>query len=360
MRKILIFLLLLPSLLIAEVSYDEKLDYIYSIRLNDINKAKNLLVTLEAEYPRFSETQKARYLNLRAHSELIRGQYKNAMHYIKQVLKETDNINYRYRARSLRTVIFSKTGSYQKSFIEMYDLLDGLDKLDDVQLKQDILQNALVEHVQANILDKSQDLVRRNLAFSRKFKDNDGFCNAFYESSLVEKHLNNFEQSQFELDKALPYCEKAQSKLQLLAIKVQRALLEKEKGNLNESKKALEAIYPELVTFSWQLMLMDVQIEMADLYLQLNELAKVEPLVLAAYEFSQNNKDLRKLKKSSMVLARFYRLKDDFEKSNFYSQQYQSAAIELSNQLEKRRIGYYQAMNIRKQQQSIRKVVLQQ
>ncbi|WP_251358726.1 hypothetical protein [Kangiella sp. TOML190] len=330
-----------------ESSYQEKLDYIYSIRLNDINEAKRQLAELAQELNNLSKPQRTQFYNLRAHSELIRGNIQESLGYSRKAESLANKYDFVARAKSLQVVALASSGNYQKSFIELYEILDRIDEIESAELKQSILQNALSQHTNAGIFDKSQELIRMILAQAKRNNSDYYNCFGFLELALLNLTLGNHKQVQFDIDSATTECRKAQNNMAYLTLDVYRAKLSNETGKTAEAKRIYEQQYPKLKTFGWKSMLVDAQIAMAEIYLELKELEKIEPLALAAYNYAKEVNNIREVRDSSLVLSQYFtEIKDD-DKAGFYKNKYLEAANELNTQLQKKRIAYYQAMNYR-------------
>ncbi len=355
MKKIaqLIFALSLSlsSASLCSQTYQEQLDYIKSISSQDIAKAKVLLESLESELEKFNDREKGHYYYLRAHSDSMRGFYQEAWESAKKVSDYSNDKDLTARTDSLKVLILSHQGKFQQSFMLTYQLLDGLEQLTSNDLKMDILLDAVTLHTYSEILDKAQDLALRSMAFINKEKLTQHKCNLSVEMGLLNIRLKKYQKSLDYFEQAESECSEKTQASWLLIVKTQKAKLLMLNDQHELAEQSYLKVFDELVSFGWNGLLVDTQIRMAELYLQMEAFDKIETYALPAYQSAKKNNQLNDLSDMSLVLTRLYEESGDQKKAEEFRREYIKSSNELKSLLQKRRLAYYQAMNIRKELQ---------
>lgn len=339
----LLFIMLTLSAVNAK-EYLAELNYIYSIRQNDVHAAKQHLDKLEKEYNRFTEFEKAKFTNLRAHSEAMYGNFQKSLEFSKKVPSITKNYDLRARAKSLETLVLAFVGNYQESFLGIYNLIDNLEKIKDQEVAQGVMQNALGLHVSARILDKAQELARQAIALAKRNNNKFYECHGNLELAQLSIELKQYNQAKADIKYAKSICKYLESPLQKLVIDAESAHILQGTLELKKALKSYLLVYDQVKSYGWRLMLLDSEVHLSEILLDLKEYDRVEKYALSAYEFSKESNTLDESSKICKILARFYKETNNPTKAKFYRDEYYRAAEELNGQLQRKRIAYYQAM----------------
>ncbi|MRX28083.1 hypothetical protein [Kangiella sp. HZ709] len=332
-------------------TYQEQLDYIKSISTHDISKAKALLESLEPKLEKFSTKEKALYYYLQAHSYSIRGFYQEAWELAEKVSDHSNDKDLAARTESLKVSILSHQGKFQQSFMTTYQLLDGLEQLTSNELKMDILLDAVTLHTYSEILDKAQDLALRSMAFINKEKLIKHKCNLSVEMGLLNIRLKKYQKAADYFEQAESECSDKTQASWLLIVKTQKAKILMLNERHEMAEQSYLKVFDELVSFGWSGLLVDTQIRIAELYLKMEAFDKIEAYALPAYQSAKKNNQLNDLSDVSFVLTRFYEESGEHKKAQEFRRVYIKSSNELKSLLQKRRLAYYQAMNIRKELQ---------
>lgn len=349
MRVLLIYVLI-SKIFFLEVnaeSYTAELAYIHSIRLDEAPKAKEHLDKLEKEYFNLTEIEKAKYLNLRAHSEAMLGNFNKSLEYSKKVPLVTSNYDSQAQAKSLEVRVLELTGKYQESFMGLYRLLDDLHKVDDVNLKQDILLNALSLHITTNIFDKAQELAQQSLALAKRYDNHFYECHALLQLTHINTELGQLSLAGGNVRHAKATCKNEKSKLIDYVILARESHIKQEKGDLDEALSGYLSIFNGITGFGWHVMMLDSQVHLSQILLDLKEYDKILQYALPAYDYSMKFSMHESIAEISKVLAGYYKQDKDLDKAYSFRDEYYKAMEELNTQLQEKRIAYYQAMSIR-------------
>ncbi len=350
LMSILFIFCIFESLSAEEVdvtAFQKELDYIYSIRMHDINDAKNRIEKLSSKLSELTNYQKAQFFNLRAHSELIRGNLDKALVYASKVKNYSNNTDVVARNKVIRSSALYSSGEYQKGFIILYEALDGIDSISSAELKQSLLQNAISLHTGIEIFDKSQELARKMLANARENKNDEYNCIGFVELTTISIKLNNLPQAKTDISNSINNCSKVENNLIELIIEFYKAKILKQEGHLEEAEKVFLSQYQNLIDFGWKSMVVDVQIDLANLYLELNKFDKAKAFAEEAFDYSKSINNTRDIRNSSEVLVKYYKFINNKEDFEHFKKEYLESTNEYLLQTQRKRIAYYQAMNYR-------------
>lgn len=350
------------SSLASSADHQDKLDQAERLRLDDVSKTKMLLDELANEYAQFSSEQKGQYLLLRIHSAAVNSDFDNVFKYYEQLKSLTKNNNTLARAKSLVSTAQMLKGDYQNGFIGMYEVLDELPNLSNDKIKRSVLLNALSTHVALGVLDKAQEYSRKLLAMAKIGNDQELFCETNFHIAHIQKLFKDYEYAYHLGVEARDVCKKTISRDFLTPLFDQQlAELELEMGKLDEALARLASSEDYFVNKSWPAALASFQIVKARVLFAKKDMdAVLEPLN-AAYEYAKKNNDMTVIRDASKVLALFYKEKGNIEKAKMYNTECMEASILLNEQVDKRRLGYYQAMNYRAKQRALnaKKVALE-
>ncbi len=329
-------------------NYEEQLDYIESIRFHNIHKAKQLLNEFESEYSNLKAIEKARYLNLRAHSSLIQGEIKQAIKSANQVALVTNDFDQLARAKSLEASAFAMSGNYKDFFINVYDLLDRLDEVKSDDLRQAIISNALTRHTSARVFDRARNLANKMLAYGYRSDTKVFICNGYIELTRIEILSNNLHQANAAFKRAQSGCKNAKTPLIKNLIFFLDAQIDSLNGKYEVAKNKIELVQNDINENGWKGLVVVTEILMAKLYLELGALDEVEEFAMSAYSYAKSINDTESIKDASEVLAKYYSKTGNEIESNRFHQEFLKTSIEFHNQVESKRLAYYQAMNYRK------------
>ncbi len=353
MKILIIIALLTLSSPVWSGSYLEQLDYLDSIRTTNISKVKSELISLEKEFENLNNNEKAKYNFLRAHSESMRGNYALAYDYANKVAGTTRNKDLLARTESLKVIIYSYQGKVQKAFSKIYKLVDNLKNLNNNQVKLEILLNAQTLHTYSEILDKAQELGLQAMALSSQIGLKDNRCRVSVEMALLQIRLKDYIRAHEYLEQASQGCEQGTDKTTLLIIESQIAKLNMINGNFDLAEQQYLVLITKLIDFGWDGLLVDTQIRIAELYLKMARLERLEEFAIPAFKSSKKDNVLNDLADISLVLAKYYKALDQSNEAMLYRNEFIRSSNELKLQLQKKRLAYYQAMNARAKQQEV-------
>ncbi|NVJ66686.1 MAG: hypothetical protein HWE16_09360 [Gammaproteobacteria bacterium] len=352
-RILLIIVFIFATNLVVAESIDAQLEHIYSIRLNQAEEARNLLQQLEPELGRFNSEQKAKFYSLRAHSAAMAADYNDAIKLSDQAITLAKDYDVKAKAMSLKSKALFISGKFQDSFKTTYEILDNFTKIDSRAIKKDVLMNAIADHLAAGILDQAKLLSLQSLALARSHRDDGIYCEAYYQLSGIEMEYTDYDQVKHQIDIAKPLCAKVNNQLYLLGLEERLASISLVQKSLAQAERQYRDLYKKSEAFGWEIMHAIVQTKLSEIYLQQARYQDAAKYGLAAYRYSKEKNDIHHLKQSSLVLAKLYKELDDVDKANFYNKEYIDAAVKMSGELERRRLGYYQAMNYREKQKEL-------
>lgn len=353
--KYWLLIILLVSTSVVANSVEEQLDYINSIRFKNIHKAEELLNEIESEYSNFKAIEKARYLNLRAHSSLIQGEIKQAIKSVNQVALVTSNFDQLARAKSIEASALAMSGNYKDFFINVYGLLDKLDEVKSDELRQAIISNALTRHTSARVFDRARNLANKMLAYGYRSDTKVFICNGHIELTRIEILSNNLNQAKTVFKRAQSACKDAQTPLIENLLFFLDAQMESLNGRHKIAKEKLELVRKDINENGWKGLVVVTEILMAELNLELGIIDQVEEFAMSAYTYAKSINDTESIKDSCEVLAKYYAKTGNEMESNKFHQEFLEASVEFHNQVESKRLAYYQAMNYRKNTATYRK-----
>ncbi|NVJ66689.1 MAG: hypothetical protein HWE16_09375 [Gammaproteobacteria bacterium] len=348
--RLLIVLLLFSVASAQAEDYSQQLDYLESIRLKEIQTTKQKLAKLEPSFEQFSDFEKARFLNLKAHSLFVGGEINQGIAVAEQVAKFTTDFDQLARARSLLTSAYAMSGNYKEFFIGVYELLDDLHKVQSNELRQAILSNALTRHTSARVFDKARELANKALSYGFRSNEKMFVCNAYIELARIEILSENSNAARVTLDKAEPTCTKQAIPMIDSLIVFLGAQIDQMQGKPQQALKKLEQLKPSLEDNGWKAIIVLADVLSAELHLAIGDAKTAEQLALAAYHYTKAQNDLEILKDACELLSKYYAKIGDDEKSKQFYQEFLEVSVEFYSQVESKRMAYYQAMNYRAKQ----------
>lgn len=321
-------------------NYYNQLKRIESVRLDDIDDARNQLDKISQFESEFNEVEKDLYLLLLAHSKAMQSDYERAKKLLTNLTLQSNSIDIRSRAYSILAAIQNIQGNDIDAFVALDNSLSQLSEVNDQIYRLDILQNAVSVYKESELIEYALELSRRHLTEAIRSNKSEPLCHANYELASIEIMAQKTKIAEERLKATRQHCEEADQKLVLLEIDASLAQIAMINERYDRAEKIMEDRYKDIELYGWGILTSRASIIYSEIFLVKNRLKEAEKYATEAYRMAKDSQDKKRTLEAAAVLAKIYSQKKDNEKAIKYYKEYMELNNELRTKVRQRKLAF--------------------